>query len=371
MRTISFLWGISGIFLSIQSLYATISAPRHNLYCVALAGGDGQRLWPLSRQKKPKQLLSLNSSKTLLQENLNRVRPLVQSNEQLWVVTTQQHEHSVRECLGDQVGTIVVEGATRNTGPAVLYTCMQIYKKDPNALVLFLPADSYIPHSEDEKVLNYLDTALSFVHKNKCISLFGMQPTRPETGFGYIEFNRNQTDLTPFYMVKKFHEKPNKITAEDYLTKGTFAWNITMFCAPVQVILSECQRVCPELVAQVQNVIAGVKDYAQIDSIAIEPALMERSHAIWVLPVSFEWYDVGNVGVFLSLNKALAVQKLVQVDAKNNIVDVSDKLVALVGVDDLCIVQTDDALLVTRRNDAEKVRHVVQYLKQNNLTTYI
>ena len=273
---------------------ATMKRP--NLYCVALCGGSGTRLWPYSRKERPKQLLTINSSKTLIEQTLDRVRPLVYSNDQLWVITTKDHATAVRDCLGDQAGNIIVEGASRNTGPAVIYACMEIYKKDPDALVLFLPADAFIPESDYGKVLVYLDNALTFVEAHRRISIFGMTPTRPEIGYGYIEYDRTEGDGAPFYRVKKFHEKPNRPTAEEYLRLGTFAWNITMFCAPVSVVLEECQRVSPKLVTQVEEAIEGTRRYDEVDSIAIEPALMEKSKHIWVLPVSFEWCDVGNVG---------------------------------------------------------------------------
>lgn len=344
---------------------------RDNLYCIALCGGSGTRLWPYSRKERPKQLLNLNSDKTLIEQTLERVRPLVKSNDQLWVITTKDHAEAVRANLGDQVGNILVEGASRNTGPAVIYACMEIYKKDPQALVLFLPADAYIPEYEYGKVLAYIDSALSFVEANNRISIFGMTPTRPEIGYGYIEFDRTESDNAPFYKVKKFHEKPNRPTAEEYLRLGTFAWNITMFCAPVSAVLAECRSVCPKLVIQVEEAIEGSRPYAEIESIAIEPALMEKSKHIWVLPVAFEWCDVGNVGVFLSLKEAVKHQQLVSIDAKNNLVDVPDKIVAIIGIDDLCVVQTKDALLITRRDDAEKVRYVVQHLQQNGLGRYL
>jgi mannose-1-phosphate guanylyltransferase len=328
-------------------------------------------LWPYSRKERPKQFLTLNSSKTLIEQTLDRVRPLVYSNDQLWVVTNKDHANSVREYLGDQVGTILTEPASRNTGPAVIYSCLEIYKKDPDALVLFLPADAYIPEHEYGKVLVYLDNALSFVEAHNRISIFGMTPSRPEIGYGYIEFDRTEGDSAPFYRVKKFHEKPNRPTAEEYLRLGTFAWNITMFCAPVRTVLEECRHVCPKLVVQVEQAVEGAKRYDEVDNIAIEPALMEKSKHIWVLPVSFDWCDVGNVGVFLSLKDSIKNQKVVAIDAKNNLVDVPDKIVALIGIDDLCIVQTKDALLITKRDEAEKVRYVVQHLQQNNLGNYL
>lgn len=344
---------------------------RSNVYCVVLCGGSGTRLWPYSRKERPKQLLTVNSSKTLIEETLNRVRPLVESNDQLWVITTKEHAHVVRENVNDQVGNIMVEGASRNTGPACILACLEIYKKDPNALVLFLPADAYIPEHEYAKVLDYLDSALTFVETNNRISIFGMTSTRPETGYGYIEFDRTEGEADPFFKVKKFHEKPNKATAEEYLRLGTFAWNITMFCAPVSTVLNECRTVCPKLVQQVEESIIGTRKYEEIDSIAIEPALMEKSKHIWVLPVSFDWCDVGNVTIFLSLKESTKHQQVVAIDAKNNLVDVADKIVALIGVNDLCIVQTKDALLITKRDEAEKVRYVVQHLQQNNLGHYL
>jgi mannose-1-phosphate guanylyltransferase len=343
-----------------------------NVYCVILAGGDGERLWPLSRKHRPKQFLSLYGNKTLIEQAVDRAQLVVSSPENIWVVTSAQHEEGVRTWVGDTVHTIVVEPVARNTAAAIITTCEEIYRCDPDAQVLFLPADSFIPLSEYRAFSEGVHKALSFIQDHEAIVIFGVQPRHAATGYGYIEYDELCVDAD-VYKVKTFHEKPARAVAERYIQNTSMLWNIGMFCAPVSVFLSQAEMHCPAIVSGVRTALYDSQKYSLIPSEPIDCAVIEKSDRVWAVPLDITWYDVGNVGVFLSL-KEMENQEgsnVMYLNSNNNLVDVPDKLVALIGVDDLCIVDTGDALLISRRDNVESVKELVRQLKQEGRNNYL
>ncbi len=336
------------------------------IYGVVLAGGVGERLWPLSRQAHPKQFLHLGAS-TLIEQSLVRLEGITDYR---CVVTAQSQEKQVYEVAGPLLDDIIVEPVGRNTGPAILYTCLQLYEKNPDAVVLFVPADPFIPEVDYDLFKTYVRDALSFAQTHNQIVLLGVKPTFPATGYGYIEYGDKKVDA--LCKVMRFHEKPSLKIAQSYYQQPHMLWNIGMFCAKVSLFIDEYKRVAPELFAQVQAFRDGTCEYKDIESISVDCAVIEKSNHVWVHPVDFSWCDVGNLEIFCSLKERYtAVSKPIEINAHNNLVDVPGKLVALVGVDDLCIVETDDALLITKKEQAENVRAVVSYLKQNDLKNYL
>lgn len=350
-----------------------LKAENMNVYGLILAGGVGERLWPLSRQDHPKQFLSVGScSKTLLEQSINRFDGVVKA-ENRWIVTSGMHAKHIDENLKHDIGRILVEPAGRNTGPAVLYACLKLYKKDPNAVVVFIPADPYIPEKDYELYRKYVNQAVSFASTHDAIVLCGVKPTHAATGYGYIE-HQDQSDTGPFFKVSRFHEKPSLPLAQNYIQQPNMLWNMCMFISKVSVFIDEFKRVAPDFFDEFQQFQAGTKQYEEITSVSVDCAVLEKSNRAWVLPVDFSWCDVGSVDVFLSIKEQLnesAPSDLIAVEAHNNLVDVPDKLVALIGVDDLCIVETEDALLITKRSESEKVRSVIAQLKQNRKLKYL
>ncbi len=341
-----------------------------NVYYVILAGGSGQRLWPLSRKKQPKQLLSLGSEATLLDQAINRVLMLTYEDF-IWVSTTKEHEASIRKSLTGRIGNISVEPGSRDTGAAILLNCFEIYEKDPNAVIVFLPADPFIPVRDNKKFAGFLEHAVNFVSTHDKITLLGVEPTYPATGYGYIEYDNN--DHNAPYPAIKFREKPSAEVAQQYLEKGNMLWNISIFCAKASVFLQEFKTYAPKIYDGVQKYKNGEASYDIVKAESIDYAVMEHSKHVHVLPVDFEWCDVGNIEVFLSLKQQYNTldNNFIAVDSSNNLVDVPKKLVALVGVEDLCIVETEDALLITKRNKAERVRSIVKLLKSSKLDSYL
>jgi len=341
-----------------------------NIYFVILAGGNGTRLWPLSRINKPKQFLEVGENRTLLEQAIHRVSVIV-PKENIWISTTAKHAPNIKKHVGDKIGNIVVEPGMRNTGPAILLACLEVHKKDPNAVVMFLPSDPFI--SDTDTFVNYVKDGILFSQNNKGITLFGIQPTYPATGYGYIEFDNTKKQDAP-YKVLRFHEKPKLEVAREYISKNNMVWNICMFCGKTQVFLKEFEKHAPEIFDGVTKFFNNQGDYNNVKSDSIDYAVMEKSDNIFVIPADFPWCDVGNIEVFLTIQKQhsqLRDNNIVTVDSNNNLVNVKDKLVALIGVNNLCIVETNDTLLITKRDQAEKVRQIVAQLKNSENSKYL
>ncbi len=348
-----------------------MKAENMNVYGLILAGGEGERLWPLSRQEHPKQFLSVGSSQNLLEQSISRLQGVV-AKDNIWVVTSDTHAKHIDNNLKATIGNILLEPCGRNTGPALLYACLELYKQDPDAIAVFVPADPYIPEKDYELYQQYISQAITFASTHDAIVLCGVKPTYPATGYGYIEHGEGKLQA-PFFKVARFHEKPSLPLAQNYIQQEHMLWNIGMFVSKVSVFIDEFKRVAPDLFADLLQFQNGTKAYEDFPSISVDCAVIEKSNRVWVLPVDFSWCDVGNVDVFLSIKAQFGLKKsgIITVESHNNLIDVPDKLVALVGVDDLCVVETADALLITKRSDAEKVRLVVAQLKQKKQTEYL
>lgn len=358
---------------------------KKHTYWVILAGGNGERLWPLSRRHTPKQLLTVTDNKTLLEQAIERIAPLTNA-QYIWMSTTQQHVLKIKQLVEGQIGSFVIEPARRNTAPAILLSCLRVYQKDPDAVVVFLPADPYIPKKDYGVFRDFLEHAVDFAMHNDQLVLLGVQPTHPATGYGYIEFDTKTmlTQSAPF-PVKRFREKPSLEVAEHYVQAGNMLWNIAIFCGKASVFIEEFKTHSPEIYSAVTKYVDGKGSYQKVPTDSIDYAVLEKSKRVTVLPVSFAWCDVGNIQVFLSLQEndnqdeqvtgvvrsSNQQTRIISVDSFDNMISVPNKLVALVGVDNLCIVETDDALLITKKEEAEKVRGIVKQLKQGDYEIYL
>ncbi len=359
------------LFLLFLCSQMYMKAANMNVYGLILAGGVGERLWPLSRQDHPKQFLSVGPSQNLLEQSITRLQGVV-TKDNIWVVTSDTHAKHIDNNSKTSMGKILLEPCGKNTGPALLYACLELYKQDPDAIAVFVPADPYIPEKDYELYRHYISQAISFASQNDAIVLCGVKPTYPSTGYGYIEHVKRKVEA-PFFQVARFHEKPSLPLAQNYIQQENMLWNISVFVGKVSVFIDEFKRVAPNLFTELQQFQNGTKSYGDITSISVDYAVIEKSNRVWVLPVDFSWCDVGNVDVFLSIKAQFGLKKpdVITVESHNNLIDVPDKLVALGGVDDLCIVETADALLITKRSDAEKVRSVVAQLKQKEKMEYL
>lgn len=336
------------------------------VYYVLLAGGNGERLWPLSNETTPKQLLPLGPDGTLLGQAIDRIG-LLSDKKHIWVSTTEKHAAQIRSVVGDKAGTILIEPGSRNTGPAILFCCMKIYEMSPDALIVFLPADAFIPKKEWSKFREFLAHGVDHAKNQDDIVLLGLEPTHPATGYGYIEFDdRDLHNRQAPYHVTHFREKPSFDVAQQYLQEGNKLWNIGIFIAQAKTFIQEYKKAAPDMYQAMQEYLQDKASFNDVPKDSIDYAVMERSKHVSVLPVDFAWCDVGNIEVFLTLKQEYSTlnSNFVSIDSKNNLVDVPGRTVALVGVHDLCIVEVDGALLITKRDAAEKVRNVVDVLRQ-------
>jgi len=344
-----------------------------NVYFVILAGGSGERLWPLSRQTIPKQLLTIGQGKTLIEQAIDRISPLAISHKNIWVSTTKDYEDAIAAHVGDRIGNIVVEPVSRNTGASILYCCYLLQQHDPNAVALFLPADAFIPRQENETFRTHVQQLIKAIKHDRIITLSGVKPTHSSSRYGYIEFDAHTRNQTGFHKIAKFHEKPTQAVAEYYLQTNTMLWNIGMFGAQVSVFIDTFKTTAPTLFACIDAYSKDNDLYENAPNISIDYAVIEQATNVWVLPAQFTWCDVGNIDVFLTLqeNYGKKTTKLIEIDAHNNLIQTSDSFVAIVGISDICVVQTDNILLITTRDKTDLVKNIVHQLKKESSQEYL
>lgn len=347
------------------------------LHAVIMAGGSGTRFWPQSRKQRPKQLLPLAGEESLIQQTAARCQPWIPP-ERIWVVTNNRQIDATREQLPQvPAGNFLVEPCGRNTAPCVGMAAIRLLQADPAAEMLVLPADHVIqPHEIFQAACERAASVLQ-QHPDGLI-LFGVRPTYPATGFGYIERGQPLADRADaVYEVSRFREKPDAATAAEYLTSGRFYWNCGIFVWKAARILAALAEYEPELRSGLQE-LADAPDWStavervfpSLKSISIDYAVLERARNVFVLEAPFRWDDVGSW---------LAVARLRGADEAGNTVEgpwsgvatrdcivrtTADHLVATIGVEDLVIVHTTDATLVARKSDEDGLRKLVSQLEQ-------
>jgi mannose-1-phosphate guanylyltransferase/mannose-6-phosphate isomerase len=351
-----------------------------NVVFLILCGGGGERLWPLSRKNRPKQFISFLDGKSLLEQSLDRIFPLAENKSNIGVVTSDKQKKLLLDLVGNKIGFVLDEPAQRNTAPAILYSCLKIYEKNPDAVVVFLPADSFVV--DNQKYINYLSQAIECAACNDKIVTLGLMPTRPATCYGYIQADSNFSnciDCGKLYEVLTFHEKPDVQTAKKYMQQGDMFWNIGVFAAKISVFLNEFKACSSQLFFDMQNFMEGKISYQDLPNISIDYAVMEKSKNISVLVSDFEWDDIGNLDVFLTFQKRFSQDstKIINIDGEKNLVKVlseeghNAKLVAFVGVSDLCLVQEKDIILVAKRDEIEKVKKVLAKIREESLENFL
>ena len=334
-------------------------------FFVVLAGGHGERLWPLSSYLRPKQFIPFINGISLLEQTTQRIQPLVKNKSHLMVVTNADQQDAVKKLLGKQA-SVLCEPAGRNTAPAILLSCLEIVEKDNDAVIVVLPSDHFIP--ETEKFVSLLWASIAYASCYDQIVLLGVKPTHPATGYGYIQYKAEQFVAGwSCFPVQKFHEKPDKERAQEYLSRQDMLWNVGIFVGKAKVFLDQFAQWAPELWSAMEQYRKNECGYDQLPSISIDHAIMEKSDKVVVFPAQFAWHDVGTLPAFLTLKAQYekdADTKVINVDAQGNLACSTKKVVAFVGVDNLCVVETDDALLVVAQDRVESVRDVSSQIKK-------
>lgn len=357
---------------------------------VILSGGAGTRLWPVSRESHPKPFMRLADGESLLQKTYRRAAAVAEGGEILTVTHRDYYFMSKDEFERDGVarkhtGIFLLEPMGRNTAPAVALAALQVAERHGrDAMLLILAADHFI--ADQAGFVLSVQQATELAQQNQLVT-FGIVPTAPETGFGYIEAGET---LGPGQRIIRFVEKPDKATAEEYLAAGNFLWNSGMFCFKAGVILDEMACLAP-LVAETSNACwtalskpsaADVtlfeipsESFAKVPDISIDYAIMERAKNVAVIPASFDWSDIGSWTAISELavpdtDNNRATGTAVFVDSANTFVQSEYRLVAAVGLDNLLIIDTPDALLVVHAGRVQDVKQVVARLKSQNHEAY-
>lgn len=350
-------------------------------WAVVPAGGHGSRLWPLSRAARPKFLLPLLGERSLLQQTYDRLSGLVAPARTL-VVCGPSHAAQVARQLPELPdNNLVVEPSPKGTGPAIGLAAAIIARHDPAAVMGSFAADH---HVEDTVAFNQALAVAVQAAEDGHLTTIGLTPSRPETGFGYIERTDDVLIDAPggtAYRAASFHEKPDLDTATSYLESGRFLWNASMFVWQVSALLAEMARLQPQLYDGV-TAIADAWGSSEQETVAaaiwstlaestIDQGIMERATRVAVVPASMGWSDVGDwhgLGGLLAAGQGTrAAPDVVKVDADNAVIwTETGRLVALVGLDDVVVVDTPDALLIARRDRAQDVRNVVEHLRSDH-----
>ncbi|RSK40636.1 mannose-1-phosphate guanylyltransferase [Mangrovimonas spongiae] len=348
-----------------------------NYYAILMAGGVGSRFWPVSTQDYPKQFHDmLGTGETLIQKTFHRLSQLI-PQENIFILTNEKYNNLVLEQLPEvKQRQVVLEPAMRNTAPCILYASLKIQKENPNAVTIVAPSDHWI---EDEKAfINNVEESFEFCAKNDALMTLGIQPTFPNTGYGYIEFDKETTQsIKP---VSQFREKPDYQTAKSFISQGNFLWNAGIFMWSVESVVSAFKSNQPELFELFQKGYAYyntekeydfiLENYAKAENISVDYAVMEKSENVFVLPATFDWNDLGTWGSLYDKlekdtnNNAVVNAKTLVNEASGNMIRSNkDKIVVVDGLNDYIIVDKDEVLLIFPKTKEQNIKQVLQNVK--------
>ena len=337
---------------------------------VILAGGKGERFWPLSRRERPKQFLSLDGSgESLLQATAKRLLPLGQTWDNLWVITAAPIADGVREQLKSLPSSnLLVEPQGKDTAPAIAWTTLEISKRyGKDAVIGFFPADHWIKNTDEFK--NTLKAASQLAATEKAIVTLGIKPGYPSTGYGYIEQGKltHTMENLPVYKVSRFTEKPDLETAKSFIETGRFSWNSGMFIFRAGVVLEELEKYAPQVIKLLQE--KGEAAYGELEKNSIDYTLMEKTQLTYVLPASFGWDDLGDWNALERFIEGdgdnTELGNHVTLDSKSNIIYSSnnDDVIATIGLENMVIVRDKNITLVVPKNRTQDIKKLLKEIQ--------
>lgn len=360
---------------------------------IILAGGSGTRLWPLSRKNYSKQFLKLNGDKSLLQQTVDRLLHAVQP-EDIIVMTNNDYKFHVLSDLKSldsklitQNSNIILEPASRNTAPAIalgIKYCIERLGCKEDEVIFISPSDHIIRPLD--KFTGYLKQSEEIAREGHIVT-FGIKPDRPETGYGYIKV-KSAKGTVPiqkmnFFKVERFAEKPDIETAKRYINEGGYYWNSGMFAFSIGAMIEEFKRHAPEIIEMLnKNFDDMLSNFKQMPDISIDFAVMERSDKVVMLPLDLYWNDIGSWDSIYDVmdkdkNGNVTKGDVLTVDTKNTLIIGNKRLISTIGLEDCLIVETDDAILIAKKGEAQKVKNIVNELKSldrkeadEHVTTY-
>lgn len=358
---------------------------KRNVYVAIMAGGIGSRFWPYSRVQRPKQFLDvLNTGKTLIQLTVERYLKICPI-EHIFIVTNEDYIDLVKEQIPNiKDDQILAEPVRRNTAPCISYVSQKIQKKDADAKIIVSPSDHLI--LKEDKFVETIEHALNFIEHNDVLLTMGIKPTRPDTGYGYIQHKGEANDGV--FKVKAFTEKPEKELAKTFIKSGDFLWNSGTFIWRTQTINKAIKQYIPE----VHEAIASCKEqffteketqaiaraYSMCTSVSIDYGVMEKADNTFVLPADFGWSDIGTWASLYDvyekdyLKNAVKGNQVQIFDGSDNmIVAPKDKLVVVNGLKDYCVIDTDDVLMIFKKDREQEVKKITASLKSKKLDQYL
>jgi mannose-1-phosphate guanylyltransferase len=356
------------------------------MLALIMAGGSGTRFWPKSRVKHPKQLLNIYGAETMIQQTIRRLQPLIPP-EKIFIVTTRsQISETIAQLPEIPRANFIVEPYGKNTAPCIGLGSLFLRKENPDAVTVVLPADHLIENERRflEQIVQAADVA---THSDALVTI-GIKPTFPAKGYGYIQHTgeKIKTEKGWAFRVKTFAEKPNYETACRFLESGEFLWNSGIFVWKISAIMQELEEHLPELadgLVTIDRALGSSEQderielvYRQTKSVSIDYGVMEYAEKVAVVPGDFGWNDLGSWEEVYKIqekdaNGNAADSQHILIDSHNCFVDAKEKVVAAVGVKDLIVIETADALLICPRNRAQEVKDIVETLKRKKMHTYL
>jgi len=353
-----------------------------NIYPIILCGGTGSRLWPLSRKAHPKQFLKLINQHSLLQETILRINE-IKNYKRLYVLTNDEHKFLIKQHL-QEINVInpqlICEPLPKNTAPATALAAFDLVQNDPEAIMLLLPADHYITNKD--RFLKLINLAANYADKDKIVT-FGMHPTHPEIGYGYIEQGEIADAKNNIFKIKKFIEKPNIEKAKAYLEDGNYSWNSGIFIVKAKVYLEELKKYRPDIYSacletlrnstiKENEVLIDQAIFANCPSDSIDFAIMEHTDKGYVIKDDIGWTDIGSWDMVWSLNEKdkngnVCIGDILSKDCENSyLFSQTRNLLAIVGVKDLIVIKTGNATLIMPKSRAQEVKSIVNVIEGQN-----
>jgi len=348
-----------------------------SFFAVIMAGGVGKRFWPQSRRETPKQLLHITGKESMLRLTVDRMK-LLTSVDQILIVTNGDQEEGIRAEIPElPEENIILEPEGKNTAPAIGLAALHVLARDPEGIMGVFPADHHIGDTDAFK--RYIHYGISAAENFRGLVTFGVVPTRPATGYGYIQFHEQASTTDPVFAVRTFAEKPDIETAQAFLHSGDFLWNSGMFVWRADVIMEAFRLHLEELHDSLVNMRDAMGkavwdsvltyEWATLRSVSIDYGVMEKAHNVYVVKVDFDWSDVGSwdaVYELMEKDEKGNVQSgdVMMQDSHFNLVYGDKRNITLRGVDNLIVIQTDDATLIVSRGQSEAVKNVVENLER-------
>ncbi len=355
-----------------------------NDYHVILAGGFGSRFWPRSRKDNPKQLLKIFGNESMIRLTVNRLKKLTTPLNILIVASENLCNKMKIELPEIPNNNFIIEPSGRNTAPAIGLAAIHVYQRNKNAVMCIYPADHLIV--ENDKFCEIVTEGIHFAQEHSALITMGIKPTYPATGYGYIQFGNSHTDNSNIYKVKTFAEKPPLKSAERFLETGEFLWNSGMFIWKAEIILLEMKTYMPELHESLDVIFDSFesgkydiildREWEIIQPESIDYGIMEKAKNVFTLKADFSWNDMGtwkSVYDVLSKDKnGMILQgNVLSVESKNSIIYSQDRLTAVIGIDNIAVVNTDDATLIMPMDHAEKVKEIVNQLTASEMNEFL